>query len=505
MNDELRIYAPAFAIRLEGAAAPVAFMESLAGWHVSQGLSRPATCKLSLYEPDPDAMKELRLGSALELEDNEARTVFAGIITSLRREKRADGMRAVHVGAHDGLDRLRRRQSTALHRPDLLADVVTAAVADSGLDVAAQDPGPELPLMLQWGTTDLDWLASLCATYGFYFTLEGDTVSLMSLEGTASPAIELDPVENLFELAIESDTVMLRTSANACAWNPLSIESYVATAMDLTLEGVTGWDGLPPELTETDRDIVGGAGAQNENTLSRVAAADLERATKHAHRFTGLAEGDARLRPGSRIVLKRVDDGFDGEFVLTGVEHAYSPESGYTSALTSAPPRAPERLSGPAISLGVVSDSNDPASAGRVKVLLKAFNDVESDWLSVCSLGAGESKGLVLQPEVGDSVLIAFVNDNPAQGVVIGGLFGANALHDEDVGSQRPRPASLRTRDGQLLRLDDQRGAVRVQSRGGVFNLDPAGVVLEARADLKISAPGRRITIVADRVDFRKG
>jgi hypothetical protein len=89
--------------------------------------------------------------------------------------------------------------------------------------------------------------------------------------------------------------------------------------------------------------------------------------------------------------------------------------------------------------------------------------------------------------------------------VVIGGLFGANALHDEDVGSQRPRPASLRTRDGQLFRLDDESGAIRIKSRGGVFDLDPAGVVLEAQADLKISAPGRRITIVADRVDFRKG
>jgi uncharacterized protein involved in type VI secretion and phage assembly len=258
-------------------------------------------------------------------------------------------------------------------------------------------------------------------------------------------------------------------------------------------------------MKEIERDIVGSAGPQSEDVVSRVAQADLERAVQSAYRFDGLAEGDARLKPGARIALKGPPDDFEGEFALTRVEHSYVAESGYVCALSSEPPPDPERRIGPAISVGVVSDTDDPARAGRVKVRLKAFKDAESDWLNVCSLGAGASKGFVLQPENGDDVLVAFANDNPAQGVVIGGLFGAHPLHDDDVGQHRPRPCSLRTSGGQLLRLDDQEGAIELKSRGGVFDLDPNGVVLQSEADLRIAAPGRRITIIADKIDFRRG
>jgi phage baseplate assembly protein gpV len=309
----------------------------------------------------------------------------------------------------------------------------------------------------------------------------------------------------LFDAWIESSAVGLRTEATACAWNPLKVEAYRSKALDFMLEAVPEWKGVPAELTDAARDIVGGAGPQDESVVSRVAQADLDRASTRAHSFGGLADGDVRFVPGARIALTGFDDDEPQEFALTSVEHAYTPESGYTCLLSSQPPADPVRLQGPAISLGVVSDTNDPSAAGRVKARLKAFNDTESDWLNVCSIGAGESKGFVLQPEEGDNVLIAFVNDNPAQGVVLGGLFGAHALHDDDVKNSRPRPSSLRTRDGQLLRLDDQAGAIKLKSRGGVFNLDPKGVVLQADADLRIAAPGRHITIVADKIDFQKG
>ena len=369
----------------------------------------------------------------------------------------------------------------------------------------ADEDGPQLPLMVQWGANDLDWIANLCAAYGRYFYLRGRTLKLMPLQGGGDSAIELDINESLFEAWIESSAVDLRTEATACAWNPLKVEAYRSTALDFTLEAVPEWEGVAAELTDAARDIVGGAGPQDESVVSRVAQADLDRAATRAHCFGGLADGDARFVPGARIALSGLDDDARQEFVLTSVEHAYTPESGYTSSLSSEPPADPVRLQGPAISLGVVSDTNDPAAAGRVKARLKAFKDTESDWLNVCSVGAGESKGFVSQPEEGDSVLIAFVNDNPAQGVVLGGLFGAHALHDDDVRNNRPRPCSLRTRDGQSLRLDDQVGSIKLKSRGGVFNLDPGGVVLQSDADLRIAAPGRRITIVADKIDFQRG
>jgi len=505
MSEALDIHKPEFSFRIAGGSVPEAFAGALSSWRVKQRLSRPTMCELQFHGPELSGLGALQLGAEVELSDRDGRSIFTGAVTLIRREKRSDGLRMVLVRAHDALEQLRRRQAMAIRSPETLARVVSSVVSDFDIEVEVDEDGPQLPLIVQWGVNDLDWIANICATYGKYFSLEGRTLKLMSLEGWGDPTIELDPDENLFEASIESNAVSLRTEATACAWNPLNVETYSATAMDLTLDVVRDWENAPASLIEVARDIVGGAGPQEEGVVSRVAQADLDRATKRAHRFDGLAEGDARLMPGSRISLVGTEDDFHGEFALTRVEHSYTPESGYTSSFSSEPPPNPERLFGPAISLGVVSSTDDPHEAGRVKVLLKAFNDAESDWLNVCSLGAGENKGFVAQPEEGDNVLIAFANDNPAQGIVIGGLFGANPLHDEDVGHNRPRPCSLRTRDGQLLRLDDQEGAIRLRSRGGVFDLDPDGVVLETAADLRIAAPGRAITIVADTIDFKKG
>jgi hypothetical protein len=88
--------------------------------------------------------------------------------------------------------------------------------------------------------------------------------------------------------------------------------------------------------------------------------------------------------------------------------------------------------------------------------------------------------------------------------VVLGGLYAAEP-HDADVADSRPRPYTLRTADGQQLRLDDGAGSALLQSRGGSFKLDPGGVSLRADADLRIEAPGRRIVISAARVDFEQG
>lgn len=505
MTESFGIHKPAFQFRIAGGDAPQAFEDALSSWRVLQQLSRPASCDLYLHGPDFSSLESLRLGTELALADRHGTSIFSGAITCVRREKRSDGLRVMHVRAHDALDRLRRRQAMAIRRPEALSRILSTLVLELGLRVEADEEGPTLPLIIQWGTNDLDWIANICAAYGKYFALDGQTLRLMSLEGSGSPAVELDPDQNLFEASIESNAVSLRTQATACAWNPLNTKSYLASAMNFTLDAVRDWNGVPATLLEAARDIFGGAGPPDEGVVTRVAQADVERAIKRAHHFEGLVEGDAQLKPGSRISLSESQEELRGEFALTKVEHSYTPESGYTSILSSKPPADPERLLGPAVSLGIVCDTNDPVRAGRVRVQMKAFNDAESDWLNVCSLGAGESKGFIVQPEEGDSVVVAFVNDNPAQGVVIGGLFGTTPLHDEDVGAGRPRPYSMRTRGGQLLQLDDQQGAIRLKSRGGLFDLDPHGVILETKADLYIAAPGRSITIVADSIDFKKG
>jgi hypothetical protein len=64
----------------------------------------------------------------------------------------------------------------------------------------------------------------------------------------------------------------------------------------------------------------------------------------------------------------------------------------------------------------------------------------------------------------------------------------------------------LSTPDGQRLALDRDTDAATLRNKAGSrLEITETGVILHAEADLTISAPGRRLLIQADTVDFERG
>jgi uncharacterized protein involved in type VI secretion and phage assembly len=71
-----------------------------------------------------------------------------------------------------------------------------------------------------------------------------------------------------------------------------------------------------------------------------------------------------------------------------------------------------------------VSDANDPAKQGRVKLTFPWLSDdYVSDWARTLQPGAGKNRGAMVLPEVGDEVLVAFEQQDPQRPYVLGGLF----------------------------------------------------------------------------------
>jgi phage baseplate assembly protein gpV len=150
---------------------------------------------------------------------------------------------------------------------------------------------------------------------------------------------------------------------------------------------------------------------------------------------------------------------------------------------------------------------------------LPSFGDVQTGWLGVVSAGAGGSKGMIALPAPGDLVLVLLANEDPAQAVVLGGLYGAEGPFDPGVVSGTVQRYSLRTPGGRLIRLDDENQTIRVEdSQGNFVEMTPeqvrvhsesrvvvdsvAELTIRADADLTIEAPGKAIRIRAKSIDF---
>ncbi len=81
---------------------------------------------------------------------------------------------------------------------------------------------------------------------------------------------------------------------------------------------------------------------------------------------------------------------------------------------------------------------NDPDQLGRVQIRLFSFDGVDDQdapiWARLAVPFAGDRRGAFFVPDVGDEVLVSFVNGDPRLPVVIGGLWSGSAAVPEQLG-----------------------------------------------------------------------
>jgi uncharacterized protein involved in type VI secretion and phage assembly len=125
----------------------------------------------------------------------------------------------------------------------------------------------------------------------------------------------------------------------------------------------------------------------------------------------------------------------------------------------------------------------------------------------VISLGAGEDKGLLCQPDTGDTVLVLYAADDPGRGVVLGGLYADHPPGDAaGVADGAVRRFGWATSDGQRLLLSRDDDQVII-SNGAASRLEMSkdSMIMHSDVDLTIEAPGKRLVIKADTIDFQRG
>ncbi|MCI0538967.1 MAG: phage baseplate assembly protein V, partial [Verrucomicrobiales bacterium] len=108
-------------------------------------------------------------------------------------------------------------------------------------------------------------------------------------------------------------------------------------------------------------------------------------------------------------------------------------------------------------------------------------------------------------PDVGDQVLVLCAQEDPAQGLVLGGLYGMRGPPDSGVEGQAVKRFTWVTPGGQRVQLDDQKKSVRFENSAGSYvELTPDHFAVHAATDLRIEAPGRTVAIRGKAINFEE-
>ncbi|WP_414896628.1 phage baseplate assembly protein V [Rhodovulum sp. YEN HP10] len=477
-------------VRLDGVPLAPAAVDALTGIELRQTASAPALCELSLEAGgtlplDPGALT----GQRLEIAAGPGAVLFEGSIGAVATGRARPNRRTLRIRAHDPLVALYRSALPARHEADGLDALARAILGRHGLTLRCESGAPCPAVLLQHGTDDLRFLARQAAKLGFHLAAEGRAVDLFGADGLGAP-LRLSFEGGLIEAEIEENALAGFAATRLTLWDtgpnrPLAGESPGA------VPGRAGEVTLAAELYEppVTAEWLSGARAAQHGAAAR--------------RISGVALGDAALRPGRRIALG-LEPGRTAGGTIAETLHRVEPGLGWvTEFRTGLPTWVPSggMLAAPG-SVSEVSGGDDPL----LRLKLDLCDGLETDWLAVALPGAGADKGMIALPEPGDRVLALVFAENPAHGFVLGGLYGEQQVPRLGRGPDGVRPYLLRTPRGQQLLLSDRGARVELRASGGSrLTAGPSRTELHSAGDLVIEAPGRAITIRAASIGFEEG
>jgi len=154
--------------------------------------------------------------------------------------------------------------------------------------------------------------------------------------------------------------------------------------------------------------------------------------------------------------------------------------------------------------VGVVTNIDDPDSLGRVKVSYPWMgDDAESPWARVMTPMAGNDRGIVCRPEVGDECLLLFEHGDVRFPYVIGGGWNATDTPPQNRGTDTDNNIRMiRSRSGHEILLDDTSGSekiVIVDSSGNhKVELSSPGVVVVSNSIKVGSANSSESLVLGD-------
>lgn len=161
------------------------------------------------------------------------------------------------------------------------------------------------------------------------------------------------------------------------------------------------------------------------------------------------------------------------------------------------------------VTVGVVTNNQDPEGMGRVKVKLPWLtDDDESHWARVVTPMAGKDRGLYLLPEVDDEVLVAFEHGMVEFPYVLGGLWNGKDTPPESNDDGKNNRRTLKSRSGHMVRLDDSDGAEKIEivdktgNNSITFDASANTITIKADKDIAIESSNGKLTLRGNGVEI---
>ena len=405
------------------------------------------------------------------------------------------------------------------------SDIIEELIGNSGATADVEATAKSHKELVQYRASDWDFMVTRAQANGKLCFVDDGTIKV------AKPKVIGETVEtvafgsSVHEFDGEIDARNQFSKITATSWSYTDQEIVEAEAQDpaIALNGDLSPGDLAAVFGIEDLQLRhGGKITQEELQDWGDAKAVFQQLAKT--RGTVKFQGISKVKPGVLLKLEGLGNRFNGTIYVTGVRHEVAEGNWLVTAQFGLTPtwfsetyevsEMPGSGIMPAISglhVGVVSQlESDPDGEDRILVQIPIINNEEEGiWCRVATLDAGENRGSFFRPEIGDEVIIGFINDDPNDAVVLGMLHSSakpapitatDDNHEKGFVTRSEMKMifnddkisyTLETPAGKKVILDEDADIIKIEDEhSNILTFKSDGITMESAGDIKIKASG---------------
>ncbi len=453
----------------------------------------------------------------------EKKTVFQGIIVKQAIRARGETGATLTVECRHAAMKatLGRKDKYFIDKKD--SEIIEDILGPLGLKGSIEATEVTHKEVVQFRTTDWDFVNLRAEANGKLVIAEGERINLKKPDTSAAPVKTLLYGENIMEFEAELDARTQWKSVKSTSWDYAGQALAEEEAGSAPVEEAGNLPGS--KLSE-----VGGlanfemrhSGQVLPQELKAWAGAAMLKSRLSKVRGRARIKGDGDIKPGSVVKLGGCGARFNGKVLVTGVRHevvsgswftqvqfGLSPDWFFQKTDLAQPPAAGLTTPIGGLQIGVaVQLEGDPDGEDRILVRLPTLDaKAKGIWSRVSTLDAGKERGTFFRPEIGDELVVGFLNDDPREAVVLGMLNSSakpaplQAKDDNHIKGLQTRSkmklmfddekkkVTLETPAGNSFTIDeDQKSITLKDQHGNKIVMDKDGIAIHSIKDLKVTA-----------------
>ena len=376
--------------------------------------------------------------------------------------------------------------------------------------------------IIQFGATDWDFIISRAEINGLVTLTDDGKISVKKTDLSGKPVISLNYGHDIIEMDITLGSEEQLSSVDAIAWDASNQKLIEGKSQEPSVNKQGSIDGKVLANVLSANALLQSAIPLEKEALDSWANAQLLKSRLSRFQGTILCEGNAVVKPNTLIEIKGVGKKINGKAYVSAVSHELQEGRWFTEITVGVQKnwfvqevpvnalKAGGRI--PAMNglqIGIVKKTyEDPAGEFRVQVTLPLIKDSDDGiWARLSTFYASNGFGNFFYPEVGDEVILGFLDDNPSAPIILGSVYSkknAPALVPDEKNTHKAittktlmtidfdeekKVILIKTPGNNIITLSDEdKGITLTDQNNNMVQLNDSGITIDSKKDIVIKA-----------------